>query len=123
MVYVISKLGLTEEQEEEQKDAEEPDNIPKLALEVYDPSNDFKFVKQVTLCKKNKAPFKKSGNSDEWLRKTKWASNGQVIACFTDDGKIRFFSIETGHMVSKQLAEDYEAGDFIMSDPVTTQFA
>ena len=54
IVYVISKLGLTEEQDVEQKDAKELDNTLKLVHEVFNPSNAFKFVKQVTLCKKIK---------------------------------------------------------------------
>jgi len=81
-------------------------------------------VRAVTLCKKTEAmPFKKSSNSDDWMRKTKWATNGQAIACFTSDRKVRFFSIETGLYLAKQKFEDYEENDFIMCDPATNQFA
>ena len=116
-IYVIAKEK--DPKSEEQKDAdEEEDAAPKLVLEVYD--QEYKFVRGVTLCKRNAAtPFKKSDNSDDWMRKTKWATNGQAIACFTSDRKARFFSIETGLYLAKEKYEDLEENDFVMCDPAT----
>jgi hypothetical protein len=82
---------------------EDEETVIKLVVEVYDPAKSFEFVKAVTLYKnKHFEPLVKEKNSEEWLQGTQWATNGTVLACFTQNGKVRFFSLETGVKVSKQ---------------------
>ena len=62
----------------------------------------FKFVKEVALKRKNTyRDFKKEKNTTEWLRKQQWATNGEYLACFSPDGRLRCFSLETGKIEYK----------------------
>jgi hypothetical protein len=58
--------------------------------------------------KKNQPkPFSKSGNSEEWLQRSKWCTNGSLLAVFsTSPRKLRFFSLKTGKRVQKISMEE-----------------
>jgi hypothetical protein len=105
-VYVIARQGQPERPDGEQAPDDEEEAVIKLVVEVYDPAKSFEFVKSVILYKnKHFEPFVKDKNSEEWLRKTQWATNGTVLACFTDNAKVRFFSLETGAKVAKEYTD------------------
>jgi len=102
-VYVIARQG---QPQGEQAPEDEEEAVIKLVVEVYDPAKSFEFVKSVILYKnKHFEPFVKDKNSEDWLRKTQWATNGTVLACFTDNAKVRFFSLETGAKVAKEYTD------------------
>lgn len=91
-------------------------------VEVYDPAKSFEFVRAVTLFKdKHFEPFVKEKNSEDWLRAAQWATNGSVLACFTGNGKVRFFSLETGARLSKRKTELSSSG-LVVHDSATNQF-
>jgi hypothetical protein len=120
---VIARQGPPKvEEDKEEQPAEEEDTVHKLVVEVYDPANSFKFVRAVTLCKgKHFESFVKEKNSEDWLRGAQWATNGTVLACFTRDCKVRFFSLETGAKVSKRRTE-LSSGGIVAYDGTTNQF-
>ena len=108
-VYVIARQGQPEA--EQAPDDEEEQAVIKLVVEVYDPAKSFEFVKSVILYKnKHFEPFVKDKNSEDWLRRTQWATNGTVLACFTDNAKVRFFSLETGAKVAKEYHDLGDSG-------------
>jgi len=108
-LYVISFRRQTKaEKEKQEKDQEEPPAVKcKLVLEVWDPSNNFSFVRSVTLMKSEHADdaFEKDDNSVDFLKNTFWATNGHHLYCekWKEDNecKIRLFDLKSGLLVGK----------------------
>jgi hypothetical protein len=111
-VYVIARQGRPKGEQA----PEDEEVVHKLVVEVYNPANSFEFVRAVTLYKdKHFEPFVKEKNSEDWLRAAQWATNGTVLACFTGNGKVRFFSLETGAKVSKRKT-DFSSDGIVVYD-------
>jgi hypothetical protein len=80
---VIARQFLTKEQKEAEEENEGP-TYPDLVVEVYDPSKNFEFVREITLLKnKQNDKFKKEQNSESWLTHSTWATNGTYLILFT----------------------------------------
>lgn len=46
--------------------------------------------------------YKKRKNSLDWLKETKWETNGTHLVMFTQGNKIKIFDLETGIKIHKQ---------------------
>jgi hypothetical protein len=67
--------------------------VTKLAVEIYDSSKNFEFVREILLLKKaHKEPWVKDSNSEEVLKKLMIFSNGSHLG-MKFKNKIRFFSL------------------------------
>ena len=73
-----------------------------LVLECYDPQTPtYKFVKSVPLYKnEDYAPFIKESNSEELLKNSSFATNGQVLLIQTNTHAY-YFDMKTGVRVFK----------------------
>jgi hypothetical protein len=111
-LYVLARRQKTKaEKEKVSAVTDENENKPKLVLEIYDPSEKFKFVREVTLYKNaHKTTFCKHENGSEIFEKTCWATNGQHLLCFFK-GKGMLFSLETGVREVKERIHDSEESD------------
>ena len=122
-LYYIVKTYPTKKQRKEAASKEEKRS--KLVLEVYDPADNFKFVRKVTLFHtKTGNDFFKSEKETDFFSYAQFACNGQYLMCFSrkmqdkskkekkhdEDGdsywdygnnyrdpEIRFFDVKTGH--------------------------
>ena len=120
MVYVIARQGLSKAEKE--KAVEDATSAPKYVVEVYDPEKSFEFVRAITLYKNTHLePFVKGSNEGNWVGKAQWATNGSILACFTTDGKARFFSLETGVKVCKKTT-GYSDEHLVVYEYSTNQF-
>jgi hypothetical protein len=72
-------------------------------LEIFDPKNNFKFVRSLPLYKNAQLePLVKDDNTEDVLRRTRWATNGEYLMMMgPKKGKIRFISLKTGVVISK----------------------
>jgi len=121
LVYVIARQGLSKEVKD--KAGEDVSKDLKYVVEVYDPAKNFEFVRAVPLIKNQHfEPFVKESKDEAWLRAAQWATNGSVLACFTSNGLVRFFSLETGVKVCKKRT-DYNDGHLIVYESATNQFS
>ena len=80
-----------------------------MVLEAYDPENNFRFVKEVSLYKNvDEEPFIKQENSVAFLQKANFTTNGSVLVLQTTN-RMYAFDLKTGIYHRKAgLAGDYE---------------
>jgi hypothetical protein len=98
-LYTVARIVPTEKEREE---AEEQVHT-RLQCEVYDPKNNFKFVRAIPLYKNAQLePLVKDDNTEDVLSRTRWATNGEYLMMFAKKGKMRFISLKTGIVVSKK---------------------
>lgn len=98
-LYTISRVIATSKEEEDAGDS-----LPtKFQCEIYDPKNNFKFVRAISLYKNaQKEHLVKESNTEDFLKRTRWATNGEYLMMFAAKGKMRFISLKTGIVVSKK---------------------
>lgn len=114
------KARIKKEQEEKEKE------MPQLAVEKFDPENDFAFVSQTVLRKNKDKHFVKQENKDEFIKESHWFTNGKSLVCFNKT-KIWGFNLETGLQVAKtknspSFATTYPDNYTIGYDPSTSAF-
>lgn len=107
------------------KDMDEDSEALPMAsvIESFDPENNFKHVKSVTLVKNeqgdiwiNKAYKSMPDEYDaEFIGKSYIATNGKNLIWVTRNGKIKIFDLETGVMLHHHTSKDYDADDRLIS--------
>ena len=115
-IYVISVRKNCLQSEEEYYDDMSKYVEFQYVVEGYDPSDNYKSVKQVILRKQNKnGAFYKAKNMKpgQWLREQMWATNGEYLLCFSDDGRLRYFSLQSGKVFKKQRT-NFDSADHVL---------
>ena len=74
-----------------------------MVLEVYDPSNNYNFVRSCVLYKNQQKDLflKKGDNQIDFIMEANWHSNGKYLAVRKGQ-KAWFFDIQTGVMIRKE---------------------
>lgn len=99
-LYTIARHTPTAKEKEEAGDDETLQT--KLVCEIFDPENNFKFVRSFPLYTNPAMDIlEKEGNSASYVQKCRWATNGAYLMMFTPDKKMRFFNMQTGVRISK----------------------
>ena len=112
LLYVVAMKEKSKAEKEKPQQNQDEFDKPKLVLEAFDPAQNYKNVKSVTLyLNEHKTPFcKYSNDQDELFRKTNWATNGQHLLCFYKS-KAFLFNLETGVRIFKEQVSDDENSD------------
>ena len=109
LLYVVAK----------QKQVGRSSSVPQLVVETFDPKNNFKFVKAVTLIKDSDEaePFEYDGNSDSVLASMQFCTNGEVLLVnlpiwnqFSFDltsGKVLATENSANHLLAYNNASNY----------------
>ena len=101
-----NKLYLFARKRVKQKDSSEASCS--IAVQIYQIErkdckvHGFKYERQITLMKNSFDAFSKDGNSSTFVgTSAQWATNGQVLVCFSIKNRIICFDLENGLKISK----------------------